>query len=151
MPRIVVLGTSGAGKSTLATALARFYVIPHIDLDELPNDELRARVEHVLATTPAWVIDGDYQRLVGDSVLSAAGTAVWLDLPLRVSLLRMWRRTLRKRLLREPRLLVWVGHEVKSHLRRRLTMPARLRRHGRLRVVRLRSQREIDHWLGSVD
>jgi len=147
--RIVVLGTSGAGKSTLAAALATSYGIPHVDLDELASGEFLAGVERVLATQ-AWVIDGDYQRLVGDSVLSAADTAVWLDLPLRISLVRMWRRTLRKRLLREPGLLVWVGHEVRSHLRRRLTMPARLRGHGRLRVVRLRSQGEVDRWLASV-
>jgi len=54
VPRVVVLGTSGAGKSTLAAALASSYGVPHIDLDELANDEFRARVERVVAT-PAWV------------------------------------------------------------------------------------------------
>lgn len=146
MPRIVVLGTSGAGKSTLAAALAEAYGVRHVDLDELAGPDQGERVHEVIAG-PDWIVDGDYERVVGDSVLAAADTAVWLDLPLRTSLARMWTRTLRTRLVREPRLFGWVAHEVRSHLRRRLTMGRRLERHGHLRLVHLRRAAEVDAWL----
>ena len=147
--RVVVLGTSGAGKSTVAAALAALYSVPHIDLDDLAgNDDFRGRVELVLETA-GWVVDGDFQRVLNDSVLRSAQVAVWLDLPLRVSLARMWRRTLRHRLSWEPRLARWVLHEIRSHLRRRMTMAARLSRHHGLQVVHLRSQDEIDTWLAT--
>src|SRR6266508_7057534 len=100
MPRAVILGTSGAGKSTVARALGEAYRLPHIDLDELTTgsyppitgEGFVSRVREVVAG-PDWIIDGDYQRRLGDLVLSRAEVAVWLDLPLRVSLARMWRRT----------------------------------------------------------
>ena len=150
MPRIVVLGTSGSGKSTVAAALAAIHGVRHVDLDDLAqHEDFRARVADVVAT-PSWVIDGDYQRVLGDSVLAGSDTAVWLDLPLSVSLARMWRRTLRLRLVREPSLVGWVGHEVRSHFRRRLKMSARLRGHSQLEVVHLRTQAEVDAWLAGV-
>lgn len=97
---------------------------------------------------PGWVIDGDYRRLLGDAVLARAELAVWLDLPLRVSLARMWRRTRARRLRWDAALLRWVVHEVVSHLRRRVTMEPRLARHPVLEVVHLRSQAQVDAWLG---
>lgn len=147
MPRVVVLGTSGAGKSTVAAALAALHGMPHVDLDDLAADgNFQARVNAILQT-PEWIIDGDFQQALGDSVLSAAELAVWLDLPLRVSLTRMWKRTLRHCLAREPMLLRWVLHEIRGHLRRRRRMRARLRRYEMLKVVHLRSQTEVDDWL----
>jgi adenylate kinase family enzyme len=150
VPRIVVLGTSGSGKSTVAAALAAIYDVRHVDLDDLAeHEDFRARIGDVVAA-PNWVIDGDYQRVLGDSVLAASDTAVWLDLPLSVSLARMWRRTLRLRLVREPSLVGWVAHEVRSHLRRRLNMTARLGRHSHIEVVHLRTQAEVDAWLAGL-
>jgi adenylate kinase family enzyme len=142
---------SGSGKSTVAAALAATHGVRHVDLDDLAeHEDFRARVGDVVAG-PNWVIDGDYQRVLGDSVLAASDTAVWLDLPLSVSLARMWRRTLRLRLLREPSLVGWVAHEVRSHLRRRLNMTARLGRHSHIEVVHLRTQAEVDAWLAGLD
>jgi hypothetical protein len=92
VPRVVVVGTSGAGKSTVAAALAALYEVPHVDLDDLatgprwtrvPDDVFRACVQATL-DTPAWIIDGDYQRKLGNRVLEQAEMAIWLDLPLRV-------------------------------------------------------------------
>jgi len=164
--KAVVLGTSGAGKSSVAAALAALYGIPHVDLDHLstapdwrtvPDDEFRARV-HAVLETPAWIIDGDFQRKLGDLVLSRADIAIWLDLPLRISLVRMWRRTSGRirdevelshgnRLRWNLGLLGWLLHEVRSHLRRRIRMDARLAKHRSLIVVHLRSEREVDLWL----
>ena len=176
--RVVVLGTSGAGKTTLAAALSRLHELSHIDLDVLaagpdphqkaPTQEFRARVSAVL-DGPRWVIDGDYERgrtpgrwtgptKLGDLVLQRADTAIWLDLPLRVSVRRMWNRTSERiRTMRtrgeRARLnlehLRWLQWESRSHLRRKLQMKRRLARHPALRVIHLKSQAEIDTWLAS--
>jgi adenylate kinase family enzyme len=167
VPRIVVLGTSGAGKTTVARRLAGRYGLAPIELDDvstgpgwttIPAAELRARVLAALQA-PDWIVDGNYERALGPLVLERADTAVWLDLPLRVSLARMARRTWRR--VRDRALdahgnrerwrlahLSWVVWEVRSHLRRRVRMRARLARHRGLTVVHLRSQREVDAWLG---
>jgi hypothetical protein len=115
---------------------------------------------------PSWVIDADYERgrspggwsgdtKLGDMVLERADTAVWLDLPLRVSLERMWTRTTGR--VRDQAagthetwrldLLRWAQWEVRSHLRRRTKTPRRLARHSHVSVVHLRSQREVVEWL----
>jgi adenylate kinase family enzyme len=150
VPRVVVLGTSGAGKSTLARALADISGVPHVDLDDISaGDDFLPRVRELIEA-PGWIIDGDYRRRLGDSVIAAADLAVWLDLPLRVSLARMWRRTLRRRLRREPQLLGWVAHEVRSHLERRFGMERGLRAHEGLVIVHLRSQADVDTWLAGA-
>jgi adenylate kinase family enzyme len=170
VPRVVVVGTSGAGKSTVAAALAALYGVPHVDLDDLatgprwtrvPDDVFRARVQATL-DTPAWIIDGDYQRKLGNRVLEHAEMAIWLDLPLRVSLARMWHRT--SQLVREQTelgngnrlnwnlgLVHWLQWEIRSHLRRRMRMPGRLARHRHLNIVHLRSQSEVDAWLAGQE
>src|SRR5438067_7782935 len=101
--RILVQGVSGSGKSTTGRELARRLGVPYVELDALhhgPNwteataEQLRERIEAALAAAPAgWVIDGGYGRKIGDLVLARADTLVWIDLPLRLCLARLWRRT----------------------------------------------------------
>jgi adenylate kinase family enzyme len=160
MHRAVILGTSGAAKSTVARVLGETHRLPHVDLDDLTTgtyppvtgEAFVSRVREVVAR-PEWIIDGDYQRTLGDLVLSRAEVAVWLDLPLRVSLARMWRRTsqgVRTGALRlHFRLIEWVTHEIRSHVRRRFTMQRRLAAHPNLQIVRLRSQQQVDAGLAS--
>lgn len=168
MPRTVVLGTSGAGKTTVAKILAKRQGVTLVELDELasgpgwstiPDDEFRARVLNALSEAD-WIVDGNYERALGSLVLERADTAIWLDLPLRVSLTRMVRRTHalvadRSELWHGDRErwrwrhLTWFVWEVRSHLRRRLKMRHRLARHLGLRVVHLRSQAAVDAWLES--
>src|SRR5215213_8124678 len=104
--RISVKGTSGAGKSTFAAELAQRLGLAYVELDALhhgPNwseptaEVFRARVGAAMAAAPTgWVIDGDYDAKLGDTVLDPADTIVWLDLPLRVTFPRLWRRTLHR-------------------------------------------------------
>src|SRR5262245_58951382 len=92
MRKVAVLASaSSCGKTTVGQALAERLGVPFVELDALNHGpgwteataaELRARVEPIVAGE-AWVIDGGYQAKLGDLVLDAADTVVWLDLPRR--------------------------------------------------------------------
>ena len=164
----IIASASGSGKTTVGRELARRLGVPFTELDALAHgprwveasaEELRARVEPIVAGE-AWVVDGSYQSKLGDLVLEAADTVVWLDLPLRTWLPRLLRRTARRLVLRET---LWSGNReslrgaflgrdallpfaLRNFPRRRRLYPARL---ARFHVVRLRSQREVDEWLAT--
>lgn len=175
--RIVVLGVSGCGKSTLARILAARLDLDRIELDAehwlrgwraRPRDELRARIIQRLdqadATCDGWVVDGNYESLVGDLVWPRAETLVWLDYPLTRTLWQVTTRTARRVLTREP----LFGGENRESLRialsrnsiirwslatwatRRLSYTEHLREppHG-LQLVQLRSRAETERWLAA--
>ncbi len=111
----IVASASGNGKTTLGRRLAGLMGVPFVELDalvhgpnwrETPNDELRRQVEPVLALD-GWVVDGTYQRKLGNMVLNAADEVVWLDLPIRVWLPRLVRRTFSRMVRREE---LWNGN-----------------------------------------
>jgi adenylate kinase family enzyme len=162
----IIASASGNGKTTLARELARRLDAPVVELDalvhgpgwtETPDEELRALVEPVLAGE-SWVIDGTYRSKLGDLVLESADTVVWLDLPLRVWLPRLLRRTVRR-----IRGVEWLWNENRETLRgavwgRDALVPFALRTHFTRRrrypvelasypVVRLRSPEEVERWL----
>jgi adenylate kinase family enzyme len=165
--RISVKGASGSGKTFVAAELARRLGVPHVELDALhhgPNweeassEELCARVNAVIDDAHGWVVDGNYERKLRTLVLDRAELVVWLDLPLRVKLRRLWKRT-RGRIRRRETL--WNGNReswrgafwgreslfawtMRSHFTHRRRWPALL--DGR-NVVRLRSEEETEEWL----
>jgi adenylate kinase family enzyme len=165
----VLASASGCGKTTVGRELARRLGVPFVELDALHHgpawteataDDLRAQVEPTLEGN-GWVIDGGYQGKLGDLVLSAADTVVWLDLPIRTWLPRLLRRTLRRIVRREE---LWSGNRetfrgaligrdalipfaLRNYFRRRKEYPGRFER---FHVVRLRSQKEVDDWLSRV-
>jgi adenylate kinase family enzyme len=165
----VIASASGNGKTTFGRALAQRLDARFVELDSLvhgpnwtetPDAELSALVAEIVRTD-AWVIDGTYGRKLGRLVLDAADTVVWLDLPLRVWLPRLLRRTWRR----------WRGHELlwndnretlrnafwgrdslfvfafRSHFRRRRSWPRELAAYT---VVRLRTVEQVDRWLRDV-
>jgi adenylate kinase family enzyme len=170
--RINVKGTSGSGKSTFGVELARRLGLPYVELDALhhgPNwseptdEEFRARVREAMDAAPGgWVIDGNYEMKLGDTVIGAADTIVWLDLPLRLKLRRLWRRTThrmrhkvelwsgnreswRSAVLGWDSLFVWM---LRGHFRHKRDWP---RIYGDdPRFVRLRSVAEAREWLDST-
>ena len=166
---VIVASASCSGKTTLGGELARRLDVPFVELDALnhgPNwsqatpTELRARVEPLLAE-PGWVVDGSYRSKLGDLVLERADVVVWLDLPRRVWLPRLVRRTLgrivrRERLWNDNRETFRNGFLVRDSLLRFAlrTYPERRRRYaaelGRYNLVRLRSPREVERWLEGV-
>jgi adenylate kinase family enzyme len=167
--RVNVKGISGSGKSTFSRMLAERLGVPYLELDAVhhgPNwteataVELQARASDFMASAPdGWVIDGNYESKLGDLVLDAADQIVWLDLPLRVSLRRLLRRTLSR--IRDD-VELWSGNReswrggfwgrdslfawtLRSWFRHRRTWPRKFS--GDPRFVRLRSVDEARHWL----
>ena len=170
MRRVVVISSASAsGKTTLAKELARRLDAPWHELDALNHgvgwteataEELRAAVEPLVAEE-RWVIDGAYRGKIGDLVLAAADTVVWLDLPMRTWLPRLLRRTWRRIVHREE---LWNGNRetlrgalvgrdalipfaLRNYPRRRRLYPVEL---APYRVVRLRSTAEVERWLDRV-
>jgi adenylate kinase family enzyme len=172
--RLYVVGIPGSGKTTVSRTIAERLGITHVELDALfhgpnwslpPAGEFEGRVAAALDGLVDWVVDGNYRSRVGGEVLDRATTIVWLDLPLRVCLGRVWRRTWQRIRAREElwdsknretfrnaffardSLFVWA---VKTHFRHRRDMPEWIARHPHLEIVHLRSQREVGRWLATV-
>ena len=164
MRRVAVISTaSGNGKTTVGRALAERLDVPFHELDALhhgPNwteatpEELRAKVEP-LVDSDEWVIDGAYRGKLGDLVFERADVVVWLDLPIRVWLPRLVRRTARRiarreelwngnreelRFVIDPRYSV-IYYALRHHRTRRRSYPSEL---SRFPVIRLRTTREVD-------
>ena len=162
-------GTSGSGKTTFAQELAKRLELPYVELDALhhgPNwreptdEEFRARVRGAMAAAPhGWVIDGNYEAKLGETVLAEAETIVWLDLPLWRKLRRLWTRTT-ERIHYDVEL--WNGNReswrgafwgwdslfcwmLRAHFRQRHSYPRLYA--GDPRFVRLRSIEAAERWL----
>jgi adenylate kinase family enzyme len=159
----IIASASGNGKTTLGRRLAEQAGVRYVELDALvhgpdwtqtPDAALRATVEPIVHSD-GWVIDGTYQRKLGDLVLANADLIVWLDLPIRVWLPRLIRRTWRRRGGREElwngnreslRSIAWgrdslFVHAFCSHFRRRREWPRTL---AARRVIRLRTPEEVE-------
>ena len=119
MRRIAIVGSSGVGKSTLAESLAAALDVPVIELDALmhgsdwtptPTPAFRTKVMHAMAeadeSDDGWVVPGNY-RTVADITQRGADTIVWLDLPRRVTMWRLLKRSVRRSVTREQ---VWGGN-----------------------------------------
>ena len=170
MARIAIIASaSGNGKTTLGRAVAARLGVPFVELDalvhgpgwvEASDADLRGRLAPIVAATD-WVIDGTYEWKLGTLVLDAADTVVWLDLPVRVWLPRLVRRTARRLRSGEE---VWNGNReslrsafwgreslfawaFRQHRARRRAWPERLAGYP---VVRLRSPAEVERWLASL-
>lgn len=167
MRRVAIIASaSGNGKTTLGRKLAAHLDVPFIELDvivhgpnwtQISDDGLRDALQPILAQD-GWVVDGTYQHKIGNLVVDAADTIVWLDLPIRVWVPRLFKRT-RRRIKGDERILndnqeSWktalAGRDAlfpyafQSHFRRRRAWPVQFA--GR-NVVRLRTPQEVERWL----
>jgi adenylate kinase family enzyme len=165
--RVLVAGTSGAGKSTLARRIAARLDLPYFEIDALfhgPDwtprpqfgDEVRA-----WADSAAWVTEWQYPA-ARERLADRADLLVWLDLPRRVVMGRVVRRTVvrsRSRLElwngnREPPLrtiLTDRDHVVRWAWRTHGESPGRVREclatRPALTGVQLRSRAEVQRWV----
>lgn len=168
--RISVVGTSGSGKTTVGRRVAELLDVDFVELDsirhqagwnEMPDDQFRQEVGH-LVLGDAWVVDGGYESVLGESVRSRATEVIWVD-PRRPVLMAqvIWRSLIRAALRKE----LWNGN--REHFRTWLepdhpirwawaTAPERRLQYERLRQVsdvpwaRLRSRREIRRYLAGL-
>jgi adenylate kinase family enzyme len=174
LTRVVVQGTSGSGKSTLSEALAKILDVAYLELDGLyqqPNwtglelEVFRARVRD-FAAQPRWVVDGNYSQ-VRDILWPLATTIVIIDLPKRVVMTRVIKRTMlrivkrerlwndnreswRNALSRDPmrNIILWAWN---SHARYHEQVPREARESvGPGRVVVLSSHRAVRRLLESA-
>jgi adenylate kinase family enzyme len=111
---LVIQGTSGSGKSTFSNALAASLGIASLELDGLYQqanwtpldvDQFRAKVATFVEQS-CWVVDGNYGQ-VRDILWPRATTIVVIDLPRRVVMTRVIKRTLLRIVMRER---LWNGN-----------------------------------------
>jgi adenylate kinase family enzyme len=168
--RVTVAGVSGSGKSTLARRIGAVLGLPYTEMDSLfhgpgwtPRPAFRSEVDALVAGD-RWVCEWQYDE-ARPLVAARADLLVWVDLPFRVTLSRVVRRTVRRSVRREE---LWHGnreaplhtfftdpdHVVRWSVRTRRTyherIPVVAAEHPGLVVVRLQSAREVDRWLREV-
>ena len=167
-----MIGTSGSGKSTLARELAAIMGCPWLELDSVyhqagwtPLDTAEFQ-RRVTAETGAerWVIDGGYSA-VRPVIWERADTVVWLDLPRRVVMWRITRRTVSRAATRrelwngnrerwqnlfswdrDRSMLAWAWQTYDSR-RERYTAAMSAPEHAHLRFVRLTSPGAVRRFL----
>jgi adenylate kinase family enzyme len=134
---------------------------------QLTPDEFRARVQDATAAD-RWVVDGNYSAVREDIVWARADTIVWLDLPKRVVMRQIARRTagrvflrrqlwngnretLRNALSRDPdRSVVMWAWTTHSSVHDRYRAAAGDPRWSHLRFVRLSSRDDVSAFLDEV-
>jgi adenylate kinase family enzyme len=168
--RIAVIGPSGSGKTWLAAQLARTGGLRHVEIDALyhgPNWEpcsLEVLRDRVAAATDGddWVSDGTYHQMIGELVFERVESVAWLDLPVRLVMWRLLRRTyVRKKNgielwhgnLEGPwreslRWVVWPAFTRAFENRRQL--PALFARYPQVRVHRLRSDEAVRSFADAI-
>ncbi len=168
--RIAVAGAPGSGKSTLARRLGDVLGLPYTELDALHHGpawtkrpDFEADIE-ALVRQDAWVCEWQYDH-ARPLLTSRVDLLVWVDLPFPVTLTRVVRRTVRRRLRREE---LWNGnqegplhtfftdpeHIVRWSINSRNVcderVPAVAEQRPDLPIVRLRTSREVDRWVREV-
>jgi adenylate kinase family enzyme len=167
MKRVIVIGSGGAGKSTFARKLAGVTGLPLIHLDRLywrpgwietPRDEWERIVRETVAGDE-WIIDGNFGGTM-EIRLGACDTVVLLDVP-RFTCIR---RAIKRRVTHIGRsrpdmadgcnekidfeYLLWLWRFPNASLRELERRLAGVE--GRVRIVRLRSDRETEEFLANA-
>ena len=167
MKRVLVIGSGGAGKSTFSRRLGERLGLEVIHLDKVfwspgwvePSKEGWRRTVEELCARESWVMDGNYSGTL-DVRLAACDAVVFLDLPRAVCVWRVLKRAMMYR--NSPRPDMAEGCREKFDLkflhwvwtyqsRRRPKILARLDEiDGDKRVIRLRSDEEVERFLAEV-
>jgi adenylate kinase family enzyme len=169
MDRVLVAGSTGAGKTTLARAVSASGGMPHYELDALHHGpgwlkrpEFEADVQR-FSTQPRWVAEDQYHRLLGDLLWRRADTVVWLDLPRRVVMSRVVRRSAVRAMTRRE---LWNGnreswrdwlqadHPIRwawTHFhRKRAQVLACAAQHPDVAIVRMATTNDVRRFLATI-
>jgi adenylate kinase family enzyme len=164
--RVLIIGSGGCGKTTLARTVAERLGLPLIHLDArywrpgwvpTPKHEWRRVVEGLLAQ-PRWVMDGNYGGTL-DLRLAACDSVIFLDLPTRVCMWRILKRSVLYRGRSRPDVapgcperLTWefVRWVWTYRKRRRPGILERLRNHPGRRIIILSSTQEVERFQSSL-
>ena len=168
--RVVVAGAPGSGKTTLARRIGAALQLPVTEMDALhhgpswtPRPEFMADVE-AYSSAGAWVSEWQYPE-ARELLADRADTLVWLDVPTRVALARVVRRTVNRRLRDEE---LWHGNK-EAPLHTVFTDPEHILRwawrtrhlprelvseveatHPKLVIVRLRDRSDVDRFVARL-
>lgn len=176
--RVIIVGASSSGKSTLGERLAELMAVPFVELDALfwkpgwvesEDEEFCAKASEA-TTGEGWVVAGGYHRQTTATIWPRAETVIWLDLPLRVTVWRILRRSWMRWRRHE---LLWGTNEEKFWEQLKLwsrndsliafTVGTRHERHRRylgamsdpqwahIRFIRLRTAAEVDLFAANVE
>lgn len=165
--RVVVSGATGSGKTTIARRIGAALDLPVTEMDALhhgpawtPRPEFMRDVE-TFSSADAWVSEWQYPE-AREVLADRADTMVWLDVATPVTMMRVVRRTVARRLRDEE---LWNGnkeaplhtvftdpeHIVRwawrtRHLLREL-VPEVEATHPQLVIVRLRDRSDVDRFV----
>lgn len=167
MKRVLILGPSGSGKSTLGEILGRILRVPIIHLNRYywkPNwintleEEWRIIVRELISLD-SWVMDGNYTSTLKLRA-TAADTIIFIDIPRRLSFLRVFSRFFRFRGRTRPDLTEDCPEKIDWDFIRwiwdypRTRKPVILRFLQKLKptknVIVLRGQNEVKMFLDSI-
>jgi adenylate kinase family enzyme len=111
--RVVVAGTTGSGKTTIARRIGTVLSLPVTEMDALhhgpawmPRPEFMDDVE-TFSSADDWVSEWQYPQARG-LLADRADTMIWLDVATPVAMMRVVRRTVRRRLRDEE---LWNGNK----------------------------------------
>jgi adenylate kinase family enzyme len=165
--RILIAGVTGVGKTSLAARVAELTGSPHTEIDALyhgPDWTYRESFlddVDILTSGAGWVTEWQYSSARA-TLAARADLLVWLDLPARVSLTRLVRRTVRRRLRRE---VLWNGNTeaplwhfftgrdhiirwaLRTQTKYKRTIPELETASPHLVIVRLTTAADVERWL----
>ena len=167
--KIAIIGYSGAGKSTLAEKLSNYYSIPKLHIDTLQfrpgwqdsdRDWMKTEMKNFLTNHSDWVIDGNYSWCYYEERMLKADQIIFLNFSPWTCLLRVFKRYLKYRgQVRKSmaagcperfdwefiRWILWDGRKKNAKERYQ-----RIQETYPEKVIVLRSQKEIDHFLDNL-
>jgi adenylate kinase family enzyme len=165
MQRVLIIGPCGAGKSTLARSLGPKLGLTVYHMDQLnwkpgwvesSKDQIRAKLVAITETN-RWLIEGTYGGTLSERLVHA-DTIVYLDYPIRLCVVRLFRRIWTYRGVTRPDMtegcperfdfgfLLYLLHWNSGP---RVRLEAKLIGHES-KVIRLKSPDALARWLDSL-
>ena len=98
--RIYIIGSTGSGKTYLARKLSLLFGIKSYDLDDIywikkyykkRDENVKQRMLERIYQKKEWIIEGVYSSWI-EKAIKKCDLVIWLDLPLHIRILRIFKR-----------------------------------------------------------